>query len=652
MESGNILAIPPSGDHPLSESSGDGNVWPVGHVNHELPPVRQVSESFALGDVAQPQPLPTEKLAAREPIDAEELRKAYWAIEGILRDPNVVRSFCEASPDGTGMPCEVEAVLQKYPEAFQAELLDFKPYDNEPSLRKTFVRLKLEYTYKVIKGILKDPNVVKSFCEASPDGTGMPCEVEAVLQKCSQEFQDEFLDFKPRRYTPSLRERLGRLKLEYTYNVIDDILRDPNVVKSFCEASPDGTGMPREVKAVLQKYPETFQTELLDFKLWRYNSSLRERLGRLKLEYTRKVINEVFRRFCPRTYPARGFNGGTYNGEEVCKEIMEEVRKYQGLEGLLTFRPTYPHIKGLTVEEMLKIATHFPILVKASEALFHSDCNIDGVNAFYKLMSEIDPDEVDIILHLYLGDTGPSDSLQNALKNRIRRGYRELYQYLRAADSQSPIKCLGEFYAKMDKFCENAKRAIFAVSNGSLQEKLDEVKSKAVIHLISQLTQSGLSPRFRLLEFCRAVMNFGAKNTETLPALLAGPNGETLQRALNEALKEGSDLLRRSLAFNGKSLTARSALSTLIRLYLVDAEMPYGQNEGLGIVWKELLSANDGALQSDVNARKKLFRSELSSEEDTEADLIKVCPPFLRKELFPEDMVRQWKKEKKMRKEA
>ncbi|MDR0679607.1 MAG: hypothetical protein LBF42_01010 [Puniceicoccales bacterium] len=89
---------------------------------------------------------------------------------------------------------------------------------------------------------------------------------------------------------------------------------------------------------------------------------------------------------------------------------------------------------------------------------------------------------------------------------------------------------------------------------------MDEAKNRAAIHLKDQLTRPGFNPRSRLFEFCQTVRGFGAKNTEILSKLLPleiGPNGETLQKILNGALRDGSDLLRQDLDFNGHWLSAR-----------------------------------------------------------------------------------------------
>ncbi|MDR0679606.1 MAG: hypothetical protein LBF42_01005 [Puniceicoccales bacterium] len=135
---------------------------------------------------------------------------------------------------------------------------------------------------------------------------------------------------------------------------------------------------------------------------------------------------------------------------------MEEVQKHRSLERLLIFRPNY--YRALTVEKMLKVARHYPALVKAHQALSHGTSAIDNLNDFYKLMPEIDPGEADTILHLHIGYLGMSDYLQKSLDWKTGQSYKELRQYLQTVDGRSPTKCLGEFYAKMNELCEGAKR--------------------------------------------------------------------------------------------------------------------------------------------------------------------------------------------------
>jgi hypothetical protein len=77
-------------------------------------------------------------------IEEVKFGNAKHRIELILKRSDVVEAFIEASPDGTGMPREVEVELQKYSKEFQAELLDFKPSFNDLSLRKKTWQSKVE----------------------------------------------------------------------------------------------------------------------------------------------------------------------------------------------------------------------------------------------------------------------------------------------------------------------------------------------------------------------------------------------------------------------------------------------------------------------------------------------------------------------------
>lgn len=120
--------------------------------------LKQVSESLALGDVAQSQSLPVEELAARKPMDAEELQKAYETIDKILHRPiDTTRNYSEILSAWEAGLRDARNALDELSKCrssdFRDKLFEFRPGPDAGILAEKLELTALECAYCTICAI-------------------------------------------------------------------------------------------------------------------------------------------------------------------------------------------------------------------------------------------------------------------------------------------------------------------------------------------------------------------------------------------------------------------------------------------------------------------------------------------------------------------